>query len=107
MIRGKLHYQGVGGELKTLSLGLRTCCCLVDATIKNPYPPTSLPKKEYKEAALNNLKELNLPKLSLAAPWHGYELEHWPEEFAKDAMKIVNGNHYDAAESLSKLREKV
>ena len=40
-------------------------------------------------------------------PWYGYELGYLPEEFAKDAMEIVNGDHYAVGGRLSKLREKV
>ena len=40
-------------------------------------------------------------------PWYGYELGYLPEEFAKDAMEIVNGDHYEVGKRLSKLREKV
>ncbi len=101
------YSPGASHEEKEFPGGVGSSGMLIDATIKYPYPPTSLPKKEYMEAALNKWKELNLPQLSLVEPWYGYELGYWPEEFAKDAMEIVNGNHYDVGERLSKLREKV
>ena len=38
---------------KEFPCGVVSSAVLIDATIKYPYPPTSLPKKEYIEKALN------------------------------------------------------
>lgn len=65
---------------------------LIDATIKWPYPPVALPKKEYMENAIKIWEELGLPKLKLKQPWYGYSLGYWPEEFQRDAEDIVRGD---------------
>ncbi|HKT22705.1 MAG TPA: UbiD family decarboxylase, partial [Nitrososphaerales archaeon] len=78
----KAYPGGVGGS-----------AMLVDATLKYPYPPVSLPKKEYMDRALAIWKELGLPDLSLKKPWFGYELGYWPEELQSDADHIVRGEH--------------
>ncbi len=94
-------------EEKEFPGGVGSSAVLIDATIKYPYPPTSLPKKEYMEKALKTWKELKLPELSITLPWYGYELGYWPENFVEDAKDIVEGNHYKIGERLSKLRERV
>ncbi len=80
---------------------------LIDATRKFPYPPTSLPKKEYMEKAIEIWKEEGLPDLDLKEPWYGQAFGYWPEEYQDDAEKIVSGKQYEVGRRLEKLREKV
>ncbi len=80
---------------------------LIDATRKFPYPPTSLPKKEYMERAVEIWKEEGLPELHLRDPWYGRTFGFWPKEYQDDAEKIVNGEQYQVGKRLEKLREKV
>src|SRR5256712_5728384 len=47
---------------------------LIDATMKEDFPPISLPKREYMERAREIWEELGLPKLKPQAPWFGYTL---------------------------------
>ncbi|HZW85290.1 MAG TPA: UbiD family decarboxylase, partial [Nitrososphaerales archaeon] len=79
----KAYPGGVGGS-----------AMLIDATLKYPYPPVSLPKKEYMDSALGIWKELGLPDLSLREPWYGYSLGYWPDVFQQDADQVVRGEHY-------------
>ncbi len=44
---------------------------LIDATLKETFPPVSLPKREYMETAAEIWDELGLPKLKPEAPWFG------------------------------------
>ncbi|MBW2000666.1 MAG: UbiD family decarboxylase, partial [Deltaproteobacteria bacterium] len=53
---------------------------LVNAILKEPYPPISLPQREYMENAKKIWEELGLPKLTPKAPWYGYSLGQWNEE---------------------------
>jgi 4-hydroxy-3-polyprenylbenzoate decarboxylase len=76
---------------------------LIDATIKWPYTPVSLPKKEYMDRALIIWKELGLPKLQLKQPWYGYSLGNWPDWAEKDAQNIVNGDFEAVGRRLAEL----
>ncbi len=96
------YSPGASHEEKEFPGGVGSSAVLIDATIKYPYPPTSLPRKEYMEKAVEIWKELNLPQLDLVAPWYGYELGYWPDEFREDAEDLVKGDHYKIGERLSK-----
>jgi len=71
---------------------LGSSAMLIDATRKWPYPPVSLPKKQYMERALELWKKLGLPALKLREPWYGYELGYWPKEYKEDAEYVVRGD---------------
>ncbi|MDS0256527.1 UbiD family decarboxylase [Thermoplasmatales archaeon AK] len=101
------YSPGASHEEKEFPGGVGSSAVLIDATTKFPYPPTSLPRREYMENALKIWKELKLPELNLVEPWYGYELGYWPEEFRKDAEDIVKGEHYKIGERLAKKGEKV
>ena len=101
------YSPGASHEEKEFPGGVGSSGVLIDATIKYPYPPTSLPRKDFMEKARDTWKELGLPELNLVEPWYGYELGYWPDEFRQDAEDILKGNHYEIGERLSKLREKV
>ncbi|MCS7142195.1 MAG: UbiD family decarboxylase [Aigarchaeota archaeon] len=77
---------------------------LIDATTKYPYPPTSLPKKEFMERAIELWKELGLPELKLKSPWYGYNLGYWTKDHEMDAELLLKGEHYKIGERLEKKR---
>ncbi|HEY7383582.1 MAG TPA: UbiD family decarboxylase [Beijerinckiaceae bacterium] len=63
---------------------------LIDATLKHPTSPLALPARPYMENARRLWEELGLPRLSVQAPWHGYELGDWSpqwQEFADNAAQ--------------------
>lgn len=66
---------------------------LIDATLKWPYPPTSLPKREFMENAVKIWQELNLGPLTLKAPWFGYNLGYWTKEDEENAELLVKGDY--------------
>lgn len=66
---------------------------LIDATRKRPYPPTSLPAREFMDRAREIWRELDLPELSLASPWFGYELGEWSDENRRAAAEAVRGRY--------------
>jgi len=77
---------------------------LIDATRKWPYPPVSLPKKEYMERARQLWERLELPKLKPQNPWYGYNLGLWSEEDEADAELAVRGEHYRIGEKRAEQR---
>lgn len=84
-----------------------TSAILIDATRKWPYPPVSLPKREFMENALELWEAEGLPKLNLKMPWYGYDLGYWSQEFEEEAALALRGEHYKTGEKLAKSRKKV
>ena len=75
---------------------------LINAMLKRPYPPISLPAREYMEKAKAIWQELGLPALKPETPWFGYSLGQWPEEFQveadrADAQRILDHRRSDQA----------
>jgi 4-hydroxy-3-polyprenylbenzoate decarboxylase len=77
---------------------------LIDATLKENFPPISLPKREYMERAKTIWEELGLPKLKPEAPWFGYSLGEWPEELDRAAERAVKGEYFETGKELAKRR---
>ncbi len=80
---------------------------LINATLKWPYAPVSLPKKEFMEKALLIWQKEGLPPLKLEEPWYGYELGYWPKEAAEDADRAVKGEYYKTSEMRAQRRVKL
>ena len=74
---------------------------LINAILKEPFPPVSLPKKEYMDRAKEIWEELGLPKLTPQAPWYGYSLGQWDEELEEEARLALNGEHYKTGDKLA------
>ncbi len=64
---------------------------LIDATLKSPDPPISLPKREFMEHARTLWQELGLPPLKVREPWHGYSLGDWDAVWDTYASRAVSG----------------
>jgi len=77
---------------------------LIDATLKENFPPISLPKREYMENAKKIWEELGLPKLKPQSPWFGYSLGEWNQEFDAMAERATRGDYLDNAKDLEKRR---
>lgn len=84
-----------------------TSSMLVDATRKWDYPPTSLPRREFMEAALARWEAEGLPALTLRKPWYGYELGYWTDEARREAEAATQGRYLDTGERLRATREPV
>ena len=80
---------------------------LINAVLKEPYPPISLPKREYMENARKIWEELGLPALTPQAPWYGYSLGQWDEALEQEAERAVRGDYFENGELQAKLRVKV
>jgi len=79
---------------------------LINAVLKQPFPPISLPKKEYMENAKKIWEELGLPELKPASPWYGYSLGQWDEELEAEADLAVRGEHYKTGDKLNAMQVK-
>ncbi len=79
---------------------------LIDATLKEDFPPISLPKREYMERARAIWDELGLPPLKPESPWFGYSLGEWPQELDEAAARAVRGDYFVTGEMLVKRRRK-
>jgi 4-hydroxy-3-polyprenylbenzoate decarboxylase len=79
---------------------------LIDATLKENFPPISLPKREYMERAKVIWEELGLPKLKPESPWFGYSLGEWPQEMDEAAKRATRGDYFETGKLLEKRRRK-
>ena len=81
-----------------------TSAVLIDATMKYPYPPVALPKKEFMERAIEIWKSNRLPDLQLKEPWFGYDLGYWNEDYERQAKLVLSGMHYELGKELESKR---
>lgn len=79
---------------------------LIDATLKENFPPISLPKREFMERAKVIWDELGLPELKPEAPWFGYSLGEWPDEMDEAAERATRGEYFETGALLEKRRRK-
>ncbi|MGA7487468.1 MAG: UbiD family decarboxylase [Xanthobacteraceae bacterium] len=77
---------------------------LVNAMLKRPFPPISLPARQYMENAKAIWEELGLPPLKPEMPWYGYALGQWPKEFELEAERAVRGEYWKTGEELVQKR---
>ena len=79
---------------------------LINAMLKRPFPPISLPAREFMENAMKIWDELGLPALKPEMPWFGYALGQWPEEFQMEADRATRGEYWKTGEELIQKRRK-
>jgi UbiD family decarboxylase len=73
----------------------RSSALLIDATMPWPYPPLSLPRKDFMENAIKLWESLQLPALKLKDPWYGRAFGLYSDEEAAEAELAVQGRHYE------------
>jgi 4-hydroxy-3-polyprenylbenzoate decarboxylase len=83
-----------------------TAALLINATRPWPYPPVSLPKKEFMERAKEIWEELGFPELKPRMPWYGYSLGAWTQEDEEEAELAVRGEHFATGEKAKAHRTK-
>lgn len=83
-----------------------TSALLIDATRPWPYPPVSLPRKEFMERAKGIWEELELPRLQPRMPWYGYSLGAWTAEDEEEAELALQGEHFVTGEKARRARIK-
>jgi UbiD family decarboxylase len=72
---------------------------LIDATLKHDMPPLALPAEEFMTRAKEIWQELELPRIAPQAPWHGYQLGDWADEYTGFAKAAVAGDWRQNGES--------
>jgi hypothetical protein len=77
---------------------------LVNALLKGIYAPVALPKREFMDNAKMLWERLGLPPLKPEAPWHGYDLGHWPRELERQARLAVQSDYFALGPELAKQR---
>ncbi len=102
------HYkdEAEGTDVVSYHLPADDSWMLCNAILKEPFPPISLPKREYMEHARELWEELGLPKLKPEMPWYGYSLGQWDDELDEEAALAVQGRHYETGEKLAGRRVK-
>ena len=91
----------VGGDPRPIDSAM-----LINALLKEPFPPVSLPKRQYMERAKQIWEELELPNLKPEDPWFGYSLGQWTDENEEEAQLALKGEHYRTGEKLAARRIK-
>ena len=99
-------YSAKGHDVVSYSEKAEDSALLINAMLKEPFPPVSLPKKEYMEKALKIWRELDLPEIRPQSPWFGYSLGQWDEELEEEAALALKGEHYKTGEKLKGRRVK-
>lgn len=105
IIRHDQH--GPDGAPLTSSMVHLSSSMIIDATRKSPYPPISLPKKEFMDRAKQIWEEEGLPPLSPKAPWFGQSLGQWTKENEEEAELAITGEYYKTGEKHAKSRIKI
>ena len=101
-----LRHRDQGHGPRSKRAGGEDASVLIDATLKEDFPPISLPKREYMERAREIWQELGLPPLKPEAPWFGYSLGDWPAELDQAAARAVQGDYFKTGEELIGRRRK-
>jgi 4-hydroxy-3-polyprenylbenzoate decarboxylase len=99
-----LPHRDQGHGPRSLRNGGQDASVLIDATLKEDFPPISLPKREYMERARVIWEELGLPKLKPEAPWHGYSLGEWSGDLDAAAARAVAGDYFETGALLAARR---
>jgi UbiD family decarboxylase len=101
-----LPHRDQGHGPRSKRNGGQDASVLIDATLKENFPPISLPKREYMERAKTIWEELGLPRLKPEVPWFGYSLGEWPAEMEEAAKRAIRGDYLETGKLLEKRRRK-
>jgi 4-hydroxy-3-polyprenylbenzoate decarboxylase len=101
-----LPHRDQGHGPRSKRNGGQDASVLIDATLKEDFPPISLPKREFMERAKAIWEELGLPRLKPEAPWFGYSLGEWPDHMDEAAARAVRGEYLETGAQLEKRRRK-
>ncbi|HUB95048.1 MAG TPA: UbiD family decarboxylase [Stellaceae bacterium] len=99
-----LRHRDQGHGPRSKRNGGEDAAVLIDATLKEDYPPISLPKREFMEHAREIWEELGLPPLKPQAPWFGYSLGEWPDELDAAAARAVKGDYFATGADMKQRR---
>lgn len=96
ILRGRERWHGPPFDRNDRPVQTRAAdesALLINAILREPFPPVSLPKREYMERARAIWEELGLPPISPRLPWHGYSLGDWDEELEEEARLAMEGEY--------------
>lgn len=99
-----LKHRDQGHGPRSQRNGGEDASVLFDATLKEPFPPISLPKREYMERAKEIWEELGLPTLKPQAPWFGYSLGEWDDDLAQMAERATASDYWTTGEIIAQQR---
>jgi hypothetical protein len=78
---------------------------MMNATLKEPFPPVALPSQKYMEQAREIWeKELGLTPLRPQRPSYGYSLGQWDAESREEAELALKGEYYKTGDKLAARR---
>jgi 4-hydroxy-3-polyprenylbenzoate decarboxylase len=77
---------------------------LINAVMRWPYPPTSLPTRPFIDRALEMWQQEGLPPLKLREPWWGTSLGFWTAAEEERAVRAANGEQFAAGTEYRKGR---
>ena len=98
------HRDKGHGPKSDVRAGAEESTLLIDATLEADMPPVALPKREYMEHAKALWESLGLPDLQPEAPWHGYSLGDWSDEWDAAAARAVAGDYLENGRRSAQLR---
>jgi UbiD family decarboxylase len=101
-----LPAEEASGRRNPLDRGDRASVLAIDATRPWPYPPLSLPRRDFMERARQIWAELGLPPLRLKEPWHGADLGFWSERSRAEAELALCGRHLEIGEQAARGRRR-
>jgi 4-hydroxy-3-polyprenylbenzoate decarboxylase len=101
-----LPHRDQGHGPRSKRNGGQDASVLIDATLKEDFPPISLPKREYMEHARAIWEELGLPPLKPETPWYGYSLGEWGDELEAAAERAVKGEYFETGKIMATRRRK-
>jgi UbiD family decarboxylase len=101
-----LHHKDQGHGPRSKRNGGQDASVLIDATLKENFPPISLPKREYMENAKKIWEELGLPPLKPQSPWFGYSLGEWNDDLDTAAQRAVRSEYFITGEEIAQRRRK-
>jgi 4-hydroxy-3-polyprenylbenzoate decarboxylase len=101
-----LKHRDQGHGPRSRRNGGEDASVLIDATLKEDFPPISLPKREYMENARKIWDELGLPALKPQAPWFGYSLGEWSEDLERAADLATKGDYFETGKLIAQRRRK-
>ena len=98
-----VDFRGQGHGPKREHSGEEDSSLLIDATMKSQMPPLALPAKQHMQRAMEIWQELELPKLNVKSPWHGYSLGAWHEIWDAAGQRAAAGNYLENGRISAKL----
>lgn len=100
-----LPHRGEGHGPRDKTRGSEDSSLLINATLRQDFPPIALPKREFMERAKEIWeKELGQQPLKPQSPWFGYSLGAWTEELEREAQLAVQSEYWQTGQAMAQRR---